>query len=62
MLLTIEKGIRGGISHSIFQYVKANNKYMKYYNKIKESSYHQYWDVNILYGWEMSQNVPVNKV
>ena len=62
MLLTIEKGIRGGISHSIFQYVKANNKYMKYYNKIKESSYYQYWDVNVLYGWEMSQNVPVNKV
>ena len=48
----VEKGIRGGICHSIYRYVKANNKYMKYYSKIKESSYIQYWDVNNLYGWE----------
>ena len=29
MLLMVEKGIRGGICHSIYQYAKANNKYMK---------------------------------
>ena len=29
MLLMIEKGISGGICHSIHQYAKANNKYMK---------------------------------
>ena len=29
MLLMVEKGIRGGICHSIFRYAKANNKYMK---------------------------------
>ena len=61
MLLVVEKRIRGGICHSIYRYAaKANNKYMKDYDKNKESSYIQYWDVNNLYGWAMSQNVPVN--
>ena len=60
MLLMVEKGIREGISHCIYQYEKANKKYMKDYNKNKESSYIQYWDVNNLYGWPMSQKLPVN--
>ena len=29
MLLTVEKGIRGGICHAIYKHAKANNKYMK---------------------------------
>ena len=29
MLLMVEKGIRGGICHSIQRYAKANNKYLK---------------------------------
>ena len=33
---------------------------MEDYNKNKESSYFQYWDVNNLYGWAMLQKVPVN--
>ena len=60
MLLMVEKGIRGGRYHSIYQYAKANNKYMKDYDKNKESSYIQHWDVNNLYGWTMSQKLPVN--
>ena len=36
MLLMVEKGIRGGICHKIFAYAKANNKYMKDYNKDEE--------------------------
>ena len=39
MLLTVEKGIRGRICHAIHQHAKANNKYMKNYDKNKESSY-----------------------
>ena len=46
MLLMVEKGIRGGICHSIYQYAKANKKYMTDYDKNKESSHIQYWDLN----------------
>ena len=60
MLLMVEKGIRVGICHSILRYAIANNKYMKNYDKNKESSYIQYLDVNNLYGWAMSQKLPVN--
>ena len=54
MLLIVEKGIRGGIYHPIYRYPKANDKYMADYDKNKELSYVQYWDVNNLYGWAMS--------
>ena len=39
MLLMVEKSIRRLICHSIYWYAKANNKYMKDYDKNKESSY-----------------------
>ena len=42
MLLMVEKGIRKGICHYIHQYAKVNNKYMKGYNKNKESLCLQY--------------------
>ena len=61
VLLMVEEGIRGGICHSIQRYVKANNKYMKNYNKDEESSYIQYLDANNLYGWAMSKKLPVNR-
>ena len=60
MLLMVEKGTIGGICHAIYRYEKANNKYMKDYDKNKESSYLKYWDVNNLHGQTMSQKLPVN--
>ena len=45
----VEKGIRGGRCHSIYQYAKSNTKYIKDLDKIKESSYLQYWDIINLY-------------
>ena len=60
MLLMIEKGIRGGICHAVHRYAKANNKYIIYHNKNKESSYIMYLDTNNLYGWAVSQKLPVN--
>ena len=60
MLLMVEEGIRGGICHAIHRHAKANNKYMKNYDKNKESSYIQYLEANNLYGWVMSQKLPIN--
>ena len=37
MLLMVEKGIRGRICNAVYWYAKANNEYMKYYDKSKES-------------------------
>ena len=60
MLLMIEKRIRSGICQPIHSYAKANNKYIKNYDKNNESSYIEYLEVNNLYGWAMSQKLPVN--
>ena len=60
MLLMVEKEIRGGVCHAIYRYAKANNKYMKNYNKDKEELFLQYLDDNNLYGWAMSQKLPVS--
>ena len=56
----VEKGIRGGICHTIHRYAEANNKYMKNCDKNKESSYIQYLDANNLYRRAMSQKLPVD--
>ena len=47
MLLMIEKGIRAGICHGIHRYAKANNKYLKDYDKNIESSYLMYF-INLI--------------
>ena len=60
MLLMVEKLIRGGICHVIHRYARANKKYMKNYDQNKESSYIQYLDAKSLYGWAMSQKLPVD--
>ena len=56
MLLMVENGKTAGICHSIYKYSKANNKD---YDKNKESTYFQYWDVNKFYGWAIPQMLAV---
>ena len=60
MLLMVQKRIRGGICHAIHRYAKANHKYMKNCDKNTTSSYLMYLDAKNLYGWTMSQKLPVN--
>ena len=60
MLLIVEIGIRGRICHTTHRYSQANNKYMKNYDKTIESSFLEFLDANNLYGWVMSQILPVN--
>ena len=59
MLLMEEKRIRRGMCNAIHKYAKANNKYMKDIDKNKISSFLEYLDANNLYGWAMSQKIPV---
>ena len=54
MLLMVEKGTRGRICQAIHSYLKANNKYMKNYNKDVISSYLMYLDTSNLCGFAMS--------
>ena len=59
MLLMVKKGIQGGICHVVHRYAKANNKYIKIYDKniecnSAESSYLMYLDANNLYGWALA--------
>ena len=53
------KACLGKVCHAIHRYAKANSKCVKNYDKSNESSYIQYLDANNLYGWAMSQKLPV---
>ena len=59
MLLMVEEGKKGGICHAMQRYAKANNKYMKDYDRKKKSSYIQYLDANNLNGKAMTEKLPV---
>ena len=59
MVLMVEEGIRGGICDAMQHYAKANNKYMKDYDRKKRSSYIQYLDANNVYGKAMTEKLPV---
>ena len=59
VLLMVGNGIRGGICQATHRYAKAN-KDMKNYDKSIESSYLAFLDANNLYGWVMSQKLPIN--
>ena len=59
-LLMVEKGIRAGICHAIHRYTKANNIYKENYAENEDLSYLIYLDANTLYGWTMSQKLPLD--
>lgn len=56
----IEKGVRGGISHTTHRYAKANNKNLTNYNKKELDHYITYLDANNLYGLAISQHLPTD--
>ena len=59
MLIMYEEGTRGGMCQATYRYAKANNKYMKNYDRNIESSFLEYVDANNLYGWAVYQKLPV---
>ncbi|GFV96262.1 uncharacterized protein TNCV_2812391 [Trichonephila clavipes] len=58
--LFIEKGIRGGFSQCSHRYARANNKFLPNFEPSKPQNFLLYFDTNNLYGWSMSQYLPLN--
>ena len=57
--LMIENSIRGGISTISNRYSKANNTFLEYYDPTKPTTFITYLDANNLYGFCMSEPLPV---
>ena len=60
MLWIVEERIEGGICQATRRYAKANKKYMKNYDKNTESLYLECLNGNNLYGYAMSEKLPVD--
>ena len=56
MLLMAKNDISGGICHAIHRYEKTNNNYMNDYDVLND----KYWWINDLYGWKISQMLPLD--
>ena len=55
-----DEGLRGGICSISKRYARANNPYMKHlFDPSKPTTYIIYLDANNLYGWAMSQPLPI---
>jgi hypothetical protein len=60
MYIFLEQGIRGGFSAITHRRANANNPYTEEYDTSKPSNYIMYLDANNLYGWAMSQKMPIS--
>ncbi|XP_065182245.1 uncharacterized protein LOC135812954 [Sycon ciliatum] len=58
--LFVESGMRGGVSIVSQRYAADNNHYQEKFDVDQPSTFIQYLDVNNLYGWAMSQHLPVS--
>ena len=57
----IQPNIRGGICHASVRFARANNKLMgSLYDPRQPTSYIMEVEANKVYGWAMSQEMPVN--
>ena len=62
MYLMIEKWIRGGVSNIMKRKTESNHKYLDDHDSSKPSKFIEYLDANNLYGWAMSQKLPVRNL
>ena len=62
MLSMFGEGTRGGMCQATYRYTKANNKYMKNYDKNKKPTFLVYDDDNNLYGFAMCKKLLVKCV
>ena len=60
MVLMVEKGIRGGLTQVVKRHAAANHEYLPSYGSSKKSLFLQYLDANNLYGYAMSQKLPLD--
>ena len=60
MFTMIDSGIRGGISMISNRYAHANNPLVAGYDESKPKSWIKGLDANNLYGWAMSQALPIS--
>lgn len=61
MVHFLQKNIRGGFSGVIKRFAEANNPYIpSRYNKSEPTKYIMYWDANNLYGYALSQCLPIS--
>lgn len=60
MVNMIQSGIRGGVCLCSQRYAKANNEFIEGYDPLMPESYIVYIDCNNLYGYSMSQTLPLS--
>ena len=60
MVVMVEKGVRGGLTQVVKRHAVANHKYLPSYGSTKKSVFLQNLDAKNLYGYAMSQKVPLD--